>query len=63
MSNLLIWPVSCGVPAFGGLKFSMAQKIVGGKASWRTCQLEEVQVWGQMPVGRQKFRQLALPAK
>ena len=47
-----------GVPAVGGLKFSMAQKKkfkkvpLGGSASWRKCQLGEVPV-GEVPVGGQ----------
>ena len=35
-----------GVPAVGGLKFSMAQQKVQKSASWGKCQLGEVPVGG-----------------
>ena len=35
-----------GVPAVGGLKFSMAQKKVQKSATWGKCQLAEVPVGG-----------------
>ena len=41
-----------GVPAVGGLKFTMAQQKVQKSASWGKCQLGEVPV-GEVPVGGQ----------
>ena len=40
-----------GVPAVGGLKFSMAQKKVQKSASWGKCQLGEVPVGGSASWG------------
>ena len=42
---------SDGVPAVGGLKFSMAQKKFAKNASWGNCQLGEVPVGGSASWG------------
>ena len=55
---LKIWEnffVLCGVPAVGGLKFSMAQKKVKKSASWLKCQLGEVPVGGIASSGKCQF--------
>ena len=44
-----------GVPAVGGLKFSMAQKKVKKSASWLKCQLGEVPVGGIASSGKCQF--------
>ena len=41
-----------GVPAVGGLKFSMAQGKSAKSASWGLCQLEEVPVGGRTGWGK-----------
>ena len=43
-----LWPpeVVPGVPAVGGLKFSIAQKKFAKSASWGKCQLGKVLVGG-----------------
>ena len=54
-----------GVPAVGGLKFSMAQKKVQKSASWGKCQLGEVPVgesasWGSASWGTRAIKFLKI---
>ena len=60
MFNATVAPLSKleieGVPAVGGLKFSLAQKRFAKSASWGKCQLEELPVgrsasWGKCQLG------------